>query len=203
MQTRHQIALLTAGLLVGAQIGVASMGTPISDTGEQVEPVPSEAHAWEGGTSGGDADAQADATRIAAEGEQAGAGAIPLASAADANQPAIPQGTAFPSTHPDPDWPMLPATLAYLERTAHLRLTGASGNVFPPSTDDVTMLPALAAYLEQRHVAVLAEYGLQPAVDPVAVAATPTAPGEATVTTGNGQESERQVSLIDRIRNLF
>ena len=205
MQTRHRVALLTAGLLVGAQIGVASMGTPSTDASESPEPAANEALAPDAGLPG----ELAEATTESAGSTPTDITAADGSGMPDRIQPAIPQGTAFPSQGPDPDWPMLPSLIAYLDQTAHLRVTGASGNVFPPSTDDAPMLPTLAAYLEQRHTAVVAEYS---APQPTALTATDTAPaaaGEANAAIPvDNQEATREVSLLDRIlpqglRNLF
>lgn len=205
MQTRHRIALLTAGLLVGAQIGIAAIETPIADTSDQMEPIPSEALALEGGTSGEPVEAQSEAAPTPDENAQA-----PIAAAEEPSETvrlSIPQGTAFPPSTDEA--PLLPAQIAYFDSTEHLRLTGASGNVFPPSTDDQPMLPALVAYLEQREATRLAAQ-TQPRIAGDATAAdaslaeTPQAP----VTTPAAQEPAQDVSLLDRIlpqalRDLF
>jgi hypothetical protein len=229
MQTRRRIALLTAGLLVGAQIGIAAIETPIADTSDQMEPIPSEALALEGGTSGEPMEAQSEATPAPDENAQA-----PIAAAEEPSETvghSVPQGTAFPPSTDDvqmlpalvdyldrtahlrltgasgnvfppstDDQPMLPATIAYLDSTAHLRLTGASGNVFPPSTDDQPMLPALVAYLEQREATRLASQ-TQPQITGDATTADESlaATSETAVTTPDAREPARDVSLIDRI----
>ena len=205
MQTRRRIALLTAGLLVGAQIGIAAIETPIADTSDQMEPIPSEALALEGGTSGEPMEAQSEATPAPDENAQA-----PIAAAEEPSETvghSVPQGTAFPPSTDDVQ--MLPALVDYLDRTAHLRLTGASGNVFPPSTDDQPMLPALVAYLEQREATRLASQ-TQPQITGDATTADESlaATSETAVTTPDAREPARDVSLIDRIlpqtlRDLF
>jgi hypothetical protein len=204
MQTRHRIALLTAGLLVGAQIGIAAIETPIADTSDQMEPIPSEALALEGGTSGEPMEAQSEATPAPDENAQA-----PIAAAEEPSETVghnVPQGTAFPPS--TDDRPMLPAQIAYFDSTEHLRLTGASGNVFPPSTDDRPMLPALVAYLEQREATRLASQA-QPQIagDATTADASLAETSQATVTPA-AQEPARDVSLLDRIlpqtfRDLF
>lgn len=204
MQTRHRIALLTAGLLVGAQIGIAAMETPIADTSDQMEPVPGEVQALEAGTSGEPTESQSEATATPDENAQA-----LIAAAEEPSETvghSVPQGTAFPPSTDDA--PLLPATIAYLDSTAHLRLTGASGNVFPPSTDDQPMLPALVAYLEQREATRLASQ-TQPQIAGAATTADESLAetSQATVTPA-AQEPARDVSLLDRIlpqtlRDLF
>jgi len=153
MQTRHQVMLLAAGLLVGAQIGIASIGTPIADTSDQMEPASGAEIALEAGTPGEPTEAQSE---IAATPDVSAQTSI----VADEQPIAVtarytgPQGTAFPASADDVQ--MLPALAAYLDRTAHLRLTGASGNVFPPSTDDQPMLPAVVAYFNRLEATRLA-----------------------------------------------
>ncbi|MBI3918558.1 MAG: hypothetical protein HY322_16320 [Betaproteobacteria bacterium] len=207
MQTRHQIALLTAGLLIGAQIGIASMDTPIADSSDQMEPIPSEALALEGGISGEPAEAQSEAAATPDENGQTPIAAdeqpiMPLAA-----RHTEPQSTAFPASADDLQ--MLPAMAEYLDRTAHLRVTGASGNVFPASADELPMLPALVAFLDGREATRLAAQMGQPvAGDATAADASLDESSETAVTTPTEQEPAREVSLLDRIlpqrlRNLF
>lgn len=189
MQTRHRIALLTAGFLVGAQISVASIGTPIADTSEQMEPVPGEALAEETGTPGEPTESLTEAPGAPAESVQS-----LIAAAEGPNLPlrqTVPQGTAFPDS-PD-EAPLLPAQIAYFDRTEHLRLTGASGNVFPASIDESPLLPATVAYLERREASRLAAQA-QPQIAGEEAPATGTslaATSQTEVTTPGAQEPAR------------
>jgi hypothetical protein len=207
MQTRHRIALLTAGLLVGAQIGIAAMDTPIADTSDQMEPVPAETLGLEGSTPGEPTEAQSEIAATPDESSQTPIAAderpiVPLTASYTG-----PQSTAFPASADD--LPMQPALAAYLDRTEHLRVAGASGNVFPGSADELPMLPALAAYLDRRDATRLAAQ-TQPQVAGNGSAADTTlaATSQTTESTPVAQEPARDVTLLDRIlpqklRDLF
>lgn len=207
MQNRTRMALLTAGLLVGAQIGVAAVGTAMKDAGDQIAPAPGDVQAWEGDTAAEPVEAQSDAAATPGESAQSPtAGYVPNLPIST-SRPAL-QGTAFPRDS-DYESRMLPALAEYLDRTEHLRLTGASGNVFPPSTDDKPMLPVLAAYLDEREAVRLAAAApLRVAANAPAAEANETQEPQTAVTPPAAENSAQESSLLDRIlpeglRNLF
>jgi hypothetical protein len=200
MQTRHQIAILVAGLLVGAQIGVAAIDTPIPEAAEYMEPVPGEAQALEPGTAGEPTEAASEPSTVA--------DANAPTSITETEQPILPvaaRHSELPSVFPasTDDIPMLPALAAYLDRTEHLRLTGAPA-AFPPSGDEVPMLPRVAAYLDQRDAARLAALNPAPAASGVA-AVSPTNGNGGSPTTAapaGAQVSEREVAALDTRSSL-
>lgn len=147
MQTRHQVAMLAAGLLVGAQLGIASIGLQIPDTEQQLEPVPPEAQVLESDTATAPETASTEPTAAAEESTPAPAATEPVLQAAAPQQPVAKYTSPFPPSTDDEQ--LLPAVIAYLDRTAHLRLTGASGEVFPRSTDDQPLLPAVVAHFDR------------------------------------------------------
>jgi hypothetical protein len=201
MEKSHKIALLGAGLLIGAQVS-ATILTETPDAALQ-EPVAAEVEGE--GASTPDIAEAAPAPDAAPE---------PLAVA---EQPILPVTPRQVEPQGTPPWGedyrrMLPSLAEYLDRTEHLRVTGAPGGAFPsdgarmlPSlaeyldstehlrvagapggafpSDGARMLPSLAAYLEQREAA-----RVQPAVaggpiagEPVASAATPASGSEVTL----------------------
>ena len=181
MQTRHQLAILAGSLLIGTQIGIAAIGLPIADTEQQMEPVPPEAQVEQESASAPE-ETQPELTAATEASQPA-----PLTVA----EPIIPVMAppqpvyAWERTPPwGADEPaMLPALVAYLDRTAHLRVTGASGG-FPPSTDDKPLLPALAAYFDRQEATRLAAQKQQlarvenasPASDQPVMATAPSQP---------------------------
>jgi hypothetical protein len=196
MQTRHRIALLTAGVLIGAQIGVASVSVPVPDTAEQMEPVAGDAQALESKTSTEPTETQAEAAPAPEESSQS--------LIAAAQQPIIPVPVRYadPRTSTFPpstdDRPLLRSVAAYLERTEHLRITGASGNVFPPSTDDRPLLRSVAVYLDQRHALLLAEESRSQVASAPSVRPAPaTEPTPAAMATPLPVEPTPEISVVD------
>ena len=153
MQTRHQLAILAAGLLVGAQIGIAAIGQPIPDTEQQMEPVAPELQAEQESASTPE-ETQPELTAGAQAPEPAPAAAPEPAMPIAAPQPVYRWERTPPWGSDEPA--LLPSVIAYLERTEHLRVTGAPGRAFPQSTDDPTLLPATIAYFERLEATRLA-----------------------------------------------
>ena len=169
MEKSHKIALLSAGLLIGAQVGATVLTTETPDAALS-EPLAAEAQAPDTATPAEVAEAGSTST------------ATPEATpdpVAVAEQPIIPRHIQY-DTLPSP-WegqPMLPSLAAYLDQTEHLRVTGAPGSAFP--SDGAHMLPSLAAYLDQRETTLIAQ--TQPPVvsEPApSVALATTSPQEA------------------------
>jgi len=195
MQTRHQIAMLAAGLLVGAQIGVAAIGTIIPETEQHMEPAPGDTQVLESDAAGEQADA-------GSEPATAHDGNAPAA-IAEAEQPILPVAPryieargVFPASADD--LTMLPSLVAYLERTEHLRLAGANGHAYPPSADDLPMLPAMVSFLERRETARLAALNPAPAASEVAAASPANASGasQATAAPAAALAAEREVAAL-------
>ena len=172
MEKSHKIALLGAGLLIGAQVG-ATVLTESPDVALQ-EPIPTEIQA-----DGPSTPEIADAPTIPETAPE-------LVAAAE--QPILPVTPRQVEPQDTPPWGedyrrMLPALAEYLDRTEHLRVTGAPGGAFP--SDGERMLPSLAAYFDERAATLIAQ--TQPAVvvaseaavrepvagEPVAAVATP------------------------------
>ena len=162
--SQRRIAVLIAGMLVGAQVGIAAIDGPSSATEEYAEPAPAQAEAIEQGT----ATEQVAAGESAPAGEQlASVGQQPAVeigyvvparprTLADATFPPLDSDVFPPSTD---DRPLLPALVAYLDRKAantELASAGAAGPVFPPSEEGSPMLPSQVAYFERIEAARLA-----------------------------------------------
>jgi hypothetical protein len=152
MMSKRRIAVLVAGMLVGAQVGIASMSGPAPSTepqeslaqGESAEPT--------------SAPEQAE-TQTAPAPEQAAASEQPAIvgtiippkprTLADATLPELRSDVFPPSTD---DKPLLPALAAYLDRKAANTLladAGAPGSPFPDSAEPGRMLPAQVAYFDR------------------------------------------------------
>ena len=167
MEKSHKIALLSAGLLIGAQVGATVLTTEIPDPA-LTEPLAAEAQVPDTATPAEVAEAGSEATTASEAAQEPMAVAEPVLPVS----PRHIQYDTLPSS-----WegrPMLPSLVAYLEQTEHLRLTGAPGGVFP--SDGAQMLPSLAAYLDQREMTLIAEtqppVGSEPSAS-VAIAASP------------------------------
>lgn len=117
MVTNRRIAMLIAGMLVGAQVGIASMGGPAAGSEQSEIPL------------------QADATEPTTAPEQ-----LEPQAAAEQATPSEQQ----PSVEPGYVTPARPATLA------DATFPPLHSDVFPPSTDDRPLLPAVVAYFERK-----------------------------------------------------
>ena len=143
MLSKRRIAVLIAGLLVGAQVGVAAISEesnlPPSAEQEYLEPAPAQAEYVE------PAPAQAEPVdQVAAPG--------PVEPREAPATQAEARGDAFPSSADE--WKMLPAQIAYFDRLeASRRAAGielvARGDAFPSSADEWKMLPAQIAYFDR------------------------------------------------------
>jgi hypothetical protein len=172
MEKSHKIALLSAGLLIGAQVGATVLTTETPDA-TLSESLAAEAEAPDTATPAEVAEAGSEATTALEAAPEPVAVAEPIL-------PVSPRHAHY-DTLPSP-WegqPMLPSLAAYLERTEHLRLTGAPGGVFP--ADDASMLPSLVAYLDQREVTRIAQTESPVGSEPVASAAIPASGSEVTL----------------------
>jgi hypothetical protein len=197
MQTRHQVAMLAAGLLVGAQLGIASIGLPIPDTDQHMEPVPPEAQVLESDTASAPEAVSTEPGAIAEESAPAPVTTEHVVQAA-APQPEAAYVSPFPPS--TDDVALLPALIAYLDSTAHLRLTGASGEVFPRSTDDHPLLPAVVAYFDRLEATRLAAQAQQLARSEGASsssAATDLATNRQEVVAPAGQTSTQGIAALD------
>jgi hypothetical protein len=147
--SQRRIAVLIAGMLVGAQVGIAAIDGSSSATEEYAEPAPAQAEVIEQGT----------ATEQVAASEQAPTGEQLAAVETGYLVPARPRTLAdatFPPLHSDvfppstDDRPLLPSLVAYLDRkAANTELSGAAEPVFPPSDEGWQMLPVQVAYFER------------------------------------------------------
>ena len=161
MMTKRRIALLIAGMLVGAQVGIASMSGP-AETSEQQPEAPLQAEASEPTTSAEQTESQATAEQASAPEQQAEAApAVPAKprTLADAIFPALHSETFPPSTD---ERPLNPHVAAYLEaRAANTLLAdaGARSSPFPDAEEPgQRMLPTQFAYFERREAERLAAY---------------------------------------------
>jgi len=161
MMTKRRIALLIAGMLVGAQVGIASMSGP-GESSEQQPETPLQAEATEPTTSAEQTESQATAEQASAPEQQADA--APAAPAkprtlADATFPPLHSDTFPPSAD---ERPLNPYVAAYLEaRAANTLLAdaGARSSPFPDAEEPgQRMLPTQIAYFERLEAERLAAY---------------------------------------------
>ena len=141
MLSQRRIAVLIAGLLVGAQVGVAALSedSDLAASAEQeyVEPAPLQAEE--------SAPAQAEPVdQVAAPG--------PVELRAAPVTQAEARASVFPFSVDD--WQMLPAQIAYFDQLeASRRAAGivwvARGDAFPSSADEWKLLPAQIAYFDR------------------------------------------------------
>ncbi|HET9664758.1 MAG TPA: hypothetical protein VFP00_11085 [Burkholderiales bacterium] len=152
MMTKRRIALLIAGMLVGAQVGIASMGGPASGS-EQHSEMPLQSDATD--PSAAPEQVEPQATEQAAPSEQQPTVdpgyVIPAKprTLADATFPPLHSDVFPPSTD---DRPLHPTVIAYLERKAANTLlanAGAAESPFPESTEpSERILPVQIAYFD-------------------------------------------------------
>ena len=142
--SQRRMAVLIAGMLVGAQVGIAAIDGSSSATEDYAEPAPAQAEVIE---------QQGTATEQVTAGEQQPAvetGYVVPArprTLADATFPPLHSDVFPPSTD---DRPLLPSLVAYLDRkAANTELSGAAEPVFPPSDEGWQMLPVQVAYFER------------------------------------------------------
>jgi hypothetical protein len=163
MMTKHRIAVLIAGMLVGAQVGIASMSGP-AELSEQPSEAPLQAEAAEPTASPGQSETGAAAEQGTAPEQQAApeTGYILPArprTLADATFPPLHSDTFPPSTD---DRPLNPHVAAYLEAKAAntlLASAGAAGSPFPDADEPgQRMLPTQIAYFERLEAERLAAY---------------------------------------------
>jgi len=172
MEKSHKIALLSAGLLIGAQVGATVLTT---ETSALPEPIAAEALP-DTATPAEVAEATSETTASEAPPAEAVVAVEP--------QPIMPvtprriEAQASSLGFWGEDHTMLPSLVAYLDRTEHLRVTGAPGSAFP---DEAPMLPSLVAYLERRDGTRIAQAQPPVAAEPVAAAAVPTGGTEVTL----------------------
>jgi hypothetical protein len=164
MEKSHKFALLSAGLLIGAQVGATVLTTETPDAA-----LPESLAA------------EVPDTATPAEVAEAGSDAATTSEVLAEQQPILPvTPRQIESQGPwGEDHSMLPSLAAYLDRTEHLRLTGAPGGVFP--ADDASMLPSLVAYLDQREVMRIAQTESPVGSEPIASAAIPASGSEVTL----------------------
>jgi hypothetical protein len=174
METSHRIALLSAGLLIGAQVGATVLSTETSDA--LPEPIAAEAEMPDTATPAEVAEAGGDATPTSEAAPDLLAGEQPILPVTPRH--IEPQGSSPPPWGEDYRR-MLPSLAEYLDRTEHLRVTGAPGGVFP--MEEERMLPSLAEYLERREAMLIAQAQPPVATEPVAAVAIPAAGSEVTL----------------------
>ena len=150
--SQRRIAVLIAGLLAGAQVGVAAISDesnlPPSAEQEYLEPAPAQAEYVE------PAPAQAEPVdQVAAPG--------PVEPRETPATQAEARESVFPSS--TDEWKMLPAQIAYFDRLEADRLAAgiqwvARGDAFPRSNsvDDMSLLPAQIAYFDRLEATRLA-----------------------------------------------
>ena len=157
--SQRRIAVLIAGMLAGAQVGIAAIDGSSSATEEYAEVAPAQGEAVEQETT-----AEQPPTgepipageSIAAAGQQRPIEAgyvIPARprTLADVTLPPLHSDVFPPSTD---DRPLLPALAAYLDRkAASTKLSGATPPVFPPSEEGGRMLPTQVAYFDRIEAA--------------------------------------------------
>ena len=171
MEKSHKIALLSAGLLIGAQVGATVLTTETSVP----EPITAEALP-DTATPAEVAEATSETTTSEAPPAEAVVAVEP-----QPILPVTPRRIEAQASYLGPwgeDQPMLPSLVAYLDRTEHLRVTGAPGSAFP---DEAPMLPSLVAYLERRDGTRIAQAQPPVAAEPVVAAAVPAAGTEVTL----------------------
>jgi hypothetical protein len=137
MLQRRNIAIVIAGLLVGAQIvgAVTSTSSPTSEGAEYAEPAPAQAESTE---------PAAEPASGATVAEESGY-VIPFTGGMRIS---VAPSATFPSSGEEQE--MLPALAEYFDRRAATTvLAGAPGPVFPTSGEEWTMLPAQVAYFDQ------------------------------------------------------
>lgn len=170
--SQRRIAVLIAGMLAGAQVGIAAIDGSSSATEEYTEAAPAQAEAVEQETTAEQAatgEPMPAGEPIAAVGQQRPieAGYVVPArprTLADDTLPALHSDVFPPSTD---DRPLLPALAAYLDRkAATTELAGATPPVFPPSEEGWTLLPVQVAYFDRIEAA------------RIAAAEVPASPGE-------------------------
>jgi hypothetical protein len=163
MMTKRRIALLVGSMLVGAQVGIASM-TDSSALSEQQSEMPLQAEATEPTAAPEQAETQATAEQAAAPEQHAAAEVGYVVPArprtlADATFPALHSEVFPPSTD---DRPLLPSVAAYLERKAANTLlahAGAAESPFPASDEPgQRILPVQLAYFERLEAQRLAAH---------------------------------------------
>lgn len=151
MMTKRRIAMLIAGMLVGAQVGIASMGGPAA--GSEQSEIPLQADATEPTAAPEQLEPQA-ATEQVTPSEQLSVDpgyVIPAKprTLADAIFPPLHSDVFPPSTD---DRPLLPSVVAYFERKAANTLlanAGAAESPFPESTEPgERILPVQIAYFD-------------------------------------------------------
>lgn len=148
MEKSHKIALLSAGLLIGAQVGATVLTTETIPDAASSQPLAAEAEAPDTAT-------PAEVAEVTTTPEVA---PEPLAIAEQPILPVSPRHIQYDSLPSLVEGqPMLPSLAAYLDQTEHLRVTGAPGNVFPPGVDEAPMLPSVAAYLDRREIPLIAQ----------------------------------------------
>lgn len=179
MDKIHRIALMSAGLMVGAQVGLAALTTETPDADLQAQSM--EGQEIAATDTSEPKEIIAEATVAVAPEEPAPAERISMGVILHSGGPhfnGIPASAE--ETH------LLPALAAYLERTEHLRFAGASGSMTPADGESVSLLPVLASYLDQRDTArMLAE-------------APPTPPaGESVTTLAVVTPEPREVVVIE------
>lgn len=170
--SQRRIAILVAGMLVGAQVGIAAVDGSFSPPEEYAEPVAA-AEAVEEVAALEQAPApEATAGEQAAAAEHAAAveaARIAPGAASDSGyimpvQPRTLADATFPPLHSDvfppstDDRPLHPALVEYLDRKAATTLLADAGSrepVFPVGYDH-ELHPALVAYFERREAAQLA-----------------------------------------------
>jgi hypothetical protein len=166
MEKSHKIALLSAGLLIGAQVGATVLTT---ETSGAALPEPIAAEALPDTATPAEAASETTTSEAPAPAPDA-----VVAVEAQPIMPVTPRRIEAQASYLGPwgeDQPMLPSLVAYLDRTEHLRVTGAPGSAFP---DEAPMLPSLVAYLEQRDRTRIAQAQPPVAAEPVASAAVAT-----------------------------
>lgn len=151
--SQRRIAVLIAGMLAGAQVGIAAIDGSSSATEEYTEAPPVQAETVEQETT---AEQAAAGEPIAAVGQQRPIETGYVVPArprthADATLPPLHSDVFPPSTD---DRPLLPVLAAYLDRkAATTELAGAAPPVFPPSEEGSQMLPVQVAYFDRIEAA--------------------------------------------------
>ncbi len=140
--SRSYIALVVAGLLLGAQVGIAAL----NDSAEYVE------------TDSTEVSEAAEPTEALADAAEPAAVEPADSAVAEVPQPEpelIPVAAlnVFPISADDRE--MLPGLLEWLDQRV-LRHIAVAGPDFPAAADDREQLPALVAYLEARDAPVVA-----------------------------------------------
>jgi hypothetical protein len=164
MTSKSRIAIAVAAVFLGAQIGMAALSELQQREAAATETLEQETAAAEQEGSAETAAAEAPADAAAAQEAQRVAQAEPVAVefpqrnyfAEALAEARLVERVVPAAAHDHP--PMLPATLAYLERRdagRHL-VAGPVESVIPAAYDVAPMLPATLAYLERRQATALA-----------------------------------------------